>query len=68
MGSGSPLIENLARLPRADRLDELRAVVLAEFRVVLLMSEDEPLGEDENYFSLGVTSRPRCSTIRRSSG
>jgi len=57
MGSGSSLIDKLAQLPRVDRLDELRAVVLAEFRAVLLMTDDEPLPEDENYFSLGVTSR-----------
>lgn len=57
MGSGSSLIEKLAQLPRADRLDELRTLVLAEFRAVLMMSDDEPLPEDENYFSLGVTSR-----------
>jgi aryl carrier-like protein len=57
VGSSSSLIEKLARLPRVDRLDELRTVVLTEFRAVLLMTDDEPLAEDENYLSLGVTSR-----------
>lgn len=56
MGASSGLIEKLGRLPRSERWDELRAVVLAEFRTVLLMADDEPLPEDESCFSLGVTS------------
>lgn len=49
-------VEKLRELPRSERLDELTAVVLAEFRCVLLMTDEDLLPMDENYFSLGVTS------------
>ena len=52
----APLRAELRRLPLAERRDRLREAVNREFRTVLFMADDEPVPEDEDYFSLGVTS------------
>ncbi|THV29135.1 acyl carrier protein [Glycomyces paridis] len=51
-----PLSGELRRLPLAERRDALREAVHAEFRTVLFLSADDQVPEDEDYFSLGVTS------------
>jgi aryl carrier-like protein len=52
----APLSLELERLPLAERRDLLREAVHAEFRTVLFLSDADPVPEDEDYFSLGVTS------------
>ncbi len=49
-------VELLSSLPRSERSDELENLVVAEFREVLLMADDEDLSIDQSYFSLGFTS------------
>ncbi|MFV2097452.1 SDR family NAD(P)-dependent oxidoreductase [Micromonospora sp. LOL_014] len=50
------LVERLRAVPPFDRWAVLRAEVLAEFRTTLLMSADDELPVDANYFELGLTS------------
>jgi acyl carrier protein len=47
---------HLLALPKAQRRAELTDLVAREFRRGLLMSDDEQLPLDENYFALGLTS------------
>ena len=51
-----PALERLMRRPRADRREGLQALVATEFKRALLMSENDELPLDENYFQLGLTS------------
>jgi hypothetical protein len=52
----TPAVRALRELPRSERLDALESLVAAEFKVVLLMSDDEELPLGTSYFELGFTS------------
>ena len=52
----TPTIARLRTLARSERVDALEAVVVAEFKTTLLMSNDEELGLEESFFDLGFTS------------
>jgi aryl carrier-like protein len=49
-------LERLHALPRSERREALRTLVLAEFRTALLMTDAEELPADANYFEMGLTS------------
>ena len=49
-------VEALERAPLSERGATLEALVVAEFRTWLLMSEADALPLDESYFALGLTS------------
>jgi acyl carrier protein len=55
-GAPAPAVQRLLALPRSERRAALEGVVVPEFRAKLLMSADEPLPLDANYFDLGLTS------------
>jgi acyl carrier protein len=55
----------LRELSRAEVRDALEALVVAHFRRVLLMSDDEDLALDTSYFDLGLTSL-RLAELRKS--
>ncbi|MEU3668725.1 acyl carrier protein [Streptomyces virginiae] len=48
--------DRFRRLPRSEWRTELEALVVREFRTALLMTGDETVPLDENYFDLGLTS------------
>lgn len=48
--------EQLARTPRAQRRAALEAFVSRELKQALLMTDQDDLPLDENYFELGLTS------------
>ncbi|WP_030767205.1 acyl carrier protein [Streptomyces sp. NRRL F-2664] len=48
--------DRFRRLPRSEWRTELEALVVQEFRTALLMTGDETVPLDENYFDLGLTS------------
>ncbi|MBG0851772.1 acyl carrier protein [Streptomyces spinoverrucosus] len=52
----TPVAERLRSLARAERRTELESVVAAEFKVALLMTEDEELPLEDSFFELGLTS------------
>jgi acyl carrier protein len=52
----TPTIERLQALPRSERADALEAIVVAEFKTALLMTDDENLRLDESFFDAGFTS------------
>lgn len=52
----TPTVEMLRAYPRSERYDALEALVMAEFRATLLMSDDEQLDLDQSYFDAGFTS------------
>jgi acyl carrier protein len=56
MTGDAPAVRQLARLPRSDRRDALAALVAAEFRAALLMTEDEELSLEDSFFDLGLSS------------
>jgi acyl carrier protein len=56
MSEQAPAVESLSALPRSERSEFLESVVVAEFKKVLLMSDDEMFPIDQSYFSLGFTS------------
>lgn len=49
-------IERLHELPLSERREELEELVVAEFKSTLMMTDDEDLPLDMNYFELGFTS------------
>jgi acyl carrier protein len=51
-----PAVQELLDLPRSERRDALEALIAAEFRATLLMTDDEELPLDTSYFELGFTS------------
>ncbi|GAA4228958.1 hypothetical protein GCM10022254_20330 [Actinomadura meridiana] len=55
----------LGRLPRSERRGALEALVVQEFRGALLMSDDDVLPLDENYFDLGLTSLTASAVRQR---
>ena len=54
--SNTVWVEALARAPLSERGAVLEALVVAEFRAWLLMSDADALPLDESYFALGLTS------------
>ncbi|WP_322767564.1 acyl carrier protein [Frankia sp. Cr1] len=52
----TPAVTALRALPRSERRAALEAMVTAEFKVTLLMAEQDDLPLDQNYFDLGLTS------------
>jgi aryl carrier-like protein len=56
MTAGPPLIEKLARMPRSERASALESLVTAEFRNALMMTGEETLIPEQNYFELGLSS------------
>ena len=54
--SNTVWVEALERGPLSERGATLEALVVAEFRTWLLMSEADALPLDESYFALGLTS------------
>jgi acyl carrier protein len=52
----APARARLLGLARAERREALSELVLEEFRRALMMSGDEELPLDDNYFDLGLTS------------
>jgi hypothetical protein len=51
-----PVVKQLAALPRSERMDFLTGIVEAQFKAALLMTEQDELPLDENYFILGLNS------------
>jgi acyl carrier protein len=56
MTAESAVIRRLGELPRSERMDFLVGMVLAQFKEALLMTEQDELPLDENYFDLGLNS------------
>ncbi|MES9520380.1 acyl carrier protein [Streptomyces capoamus] len=56
MTTTTPLVEQLRALPRPERRSRVEELARTEFRTALLMSEDEDVPLDQNYFDLGLTS------------
>jgi acyl carrier protein len=56
MTAESSVIQRLGELPRSERMDFLTDIVVAQFKEVLLMTEQDDLPLDENYFNLGLSS------------
>jgi acyl carrier protein len=52
----APGLARLLELPRAERRAGLAELVEREFKRALLMSAEDELGPDDNYFDLGLTS------------
>lgn len=49
-------IERLQELPLSERREGLEELVVTEFRITLMMTDDEDLPFDMSYFDLGFTS------------
>jgi acyl carrier protein len=56
MTTQSAVIRELGELPRSERMDFLVGIVLAQFKDALMMTEQDELPLDENYFDLGLNS------------
>ncbi|MEU3610477.1 acyl carrier protein [Streptomyces sp. NPDC035033] len=52
----APIAEQLESISRAERWSALEETVTAEFRTVLLMTEDEEFPLEDTFFELGMTS------------
>ncbi|WP_093898685.1 acyl carrier protein [Streptomyces sp. Ncost-T10-10d] len=50
------VVDDLLDLPRSERRQALEDLVVAEFKIALLMEGDDELPLDESYFDLGLTS------------
>lgn len=50
------VVEDLLDLARSERRQALEDLVVAEFKIALLMEDDDELPMDESYFDLGLTS------------
>ncbi|AXE82790.1 acyl carrier protein [Streptomyces atratus] len=50
------VVDDLLDLPRSERRQALEDLVVAEFKIVLLMDDGDELPLDESYFDLGLTS------------
>jgi acyl carrier protein len=61
----APARARLLGLPRAERREALTGLVLEEFRRALLMSGDEEVPLDDNYFDLGLTSLKAAEVKQR---
>jgi acyl carrier protein len=49
-------VESLWDVPRSERVEMLTELLVAEFKAVLLMTEDDELPLEQSYFDLGLTS------------
>jgi len=49
-------VHRLQSLPRSERADALQALVVAEFKATLLMTDEDELPMEQSYFDLGMTS------------
>ena len=49
-------MERLRELPMSERREGLEGLVVAEFRSILMMADDEDFPFDMSYFELGLTS------------
>jgi acyl carrier protein len=56
MVTQGPVVKRLAELPRSERMDFLAGIVETKFKDALLMTEQDELPLDENYFNLGLNS------------
>lgn len=56
MSSSAPWLQRLAQTPLSERAAVLEALVSAEFKAWLLMTDADELPLDESYFALGLTS------------
>jgi acyl carrier protein len=56
MVTQGPVVRRLAELPRSERMDFLAGIVEMKFKDALLMTEQDELPLDENYFTLGLNS------------
>lgn len=56
MTSGFATLQQLRALPRSERKGAIEALVVAEFKAGLLMTEQDELPGDQSYFELGLTS------------
>jgi acyl carrier protein len=56
MTSGTAMLQQLRALPRSERKGAVEALVVAEFKASLLMTEQDELPGDQSYFELGLTS------------
>lgn len=52
----TPAVRELLSLPRSEQREALEALVVGEFRAVLLMDRDEDFPSDASFFDLGFTS------------
>lgn len=50
------VIQWLAALPRSERRDALESLVVAEFKITLLMTAEDELPREQSFFDLGLTS------------
>jgi acyl carrier protein len=56
MTSGTATLQRLRALPRSERKGALEALVVAEVKASLLMTEQDELPGDQSYFELGLNS------------
>jgi acyl carrier protein len=49
-------IARLTALPRSERREALQSIVVEAFKTALLMTDDEELPVDANYFDFGLSS------------
>jgi acyl carrier protein len=56
MSEPTPALAHLATLAYSERRDALEALVVAEFRDSLQMTDDDDLPMDESFFDIGLTS------------
>lgn len=56
MSSHTCLARRLQELPRSERWNSLESYVVAEFKATLMITDEEILSPNQNYFELGLTS------------
>ncbi|MER6127373.1 acyl carrier protein [Streptomyces sp. NPDC001795] len=64
MTESTSIIGQLRELPLSERRDALEAVVVAEFKAALLMTDTDELPLRENFFDIGLTSL-RLTEVRQ---
>jgi acyl carrier protein len=64
MTESTSITRQLRELPLSERRDALEAVVVAEFKAALLMTDAEELPLRENFFDIGLTSL-RLTEVRQ---
>ncbi|MGC5345298.1 acyl carrier protein [Streptomyces sp. DT24] len=65
MATTTPFIEQLRKLPGSERRARIEELARTEFRAALLMTDDEDIPLDQNYFDLGLTSLRVTETKQR---
>lgn len=56
VGPAPDIVASLRDLPRSERADVLAELLAAEFKAVLLMTDDDELPFEQSFFDLGLTS------------